>query len=262
MACTRAKVGARAKAHGRAARRARGHGGFTLIELLVVVAIVALLAAILLPAMARARYSAYRSICLHNLNQLGTAMVMYALESNEYLPLVRHVPDKGLVPFTSRYRDYYGIGSDDMSSLYPKWVKDTKLWECPGANNRVRTREDIRRTYDPNAASRIGTAYEYNPFIFDRIHNPNSNGWPRIIPNYDSPNPTFGLLRWSKLKRMSETTIAHDSDDASVNVLPDRGDPHWQLKGGHMLYADGHARWVIARNWEQETDAGRPIVKK
>ena len=61
-------------------------GGFTLIELLVVVAVIAILAAILLPALARAREMARRSVCLSNLRQIGTAMHMYGAEWDEEFP--------------------------------------------------------------------------------------------------------------------------------------------------------------------------------
>lgn len=61
--------------------------GFSLIELLVVIAIIAVLAAILLPVFIQARSKARQSVAISNLKQIGTAMLLYAQDYDECLPM-------------------------------------------------------------------------------------------------------------------------------------------------------------------------------
>lgn len=73
--------------------------GFTLVELLIVLGIIALLVAIVLPAITRAREMARRTVCLSNIRQLTTAWIMYASENRGRVCdcIVEQPPPKGLV---------------------------------------------------------------------------------------------------------------------------------------------------------------------
>ncbi len=82
------------------------HRGFTLIELLVVISIIALLLAILLPALKKARFHAEMLQCLSNQRQIVTAAVAYAVDAEDYMPgNVRFDKTYDSLPY--RWNTYY-----------------------------------------------------------------------------------------------------------------------------------------------------------
>ena len=130
--------------------------GFTLIELLVVIAIIAVLMAILMPALNRAREQGKRATCLNNLKQLTLAWIMYADGNDDNLvngdtgeysihpdetPWVLKDWEAGMTVVQKRDAILKG-------ALWP-YVKSLKIYKCLTVSKIVRSgsQEEILRTY-------------------------------------------------------------------------------------------------------------------
>jgi prepilin-type N-terminal cleavage/methylation domain-containing protein/prepilin-type processing-associated H-X9-DG protein len=209
---------------------------FTLIELLVVIAIIALLAAILFPAFARARESGRKASCQSNLKQIGTAWLMYAQDYDE-----RAMPsgyDSGSCP-DGQLRWYgclTGDGVTPRTSPLEPYLKSDAIRSCP--------------SWGKELVSSYGeSGYGYNFLAFPEIYNDGTmcavddTSWPCTAV------PASGTSL-AQIEEPTQTIAFADTayNDSGTMVsypyfVPDLANFHARHNGtGNVLWADGHVK--------------------
>ncbi len=218
--------------------------GFTLIELLVVIAIIGILAAILLPALARARESARRTSCLNNLSQIGVAMHMFALEN------------EGRLPWSGG-----SLNADCLADLSGDYITTVNVFVCPSDS-------DGREGFDSlKAEGKSGVV-----FTSSRLDVPGSSRTsydyfgayttsPIVVPPPELPIPKVPVM-WDLLsgdsKARREAWLQRRRESASQMDDSLRDVPRLQSSvgminhipsGGNVLWLDGTVTFLLSPLW-------------
>ncbi len=224
--------------------------GFTLIELLVVISIIAMLVALLLPAMEKSREAARRTVCSSYVRQFLLGVYMYAHDENDLVPPGSH-------HYGSR-NNYYGryvFASNTRYYLATNYsMRSVEQWICPSGfdrdrHNLWRSKGDKYPVYTSGFSNNASqTSYGYlvghDHRGLDKGKGPSQSGHGRLYYLSEAADPSKRIVWYDAIrpdgvwKTPLSTWYASANNHYSGNFKPD---------GGNHGFVDGHAEWREVR---------------
>jgi prepilin-type N-terminal cleavage/methylation domain-containing protein/prepilin-type processing-associated H-X9-DG protein len=229
--------------------------GFTLIELLVVIAIIAILAALLLPVLAKAKVRGQTLSCLNNLKQLETCWHLYALDNNDVLPPNNSIGTAGggstatsPVTWCSNYVNEVDPSGIVNGLLFP-YNKSLAIYHCPADHSTIPAPDGTKttqlrwRSYNMslsvNGRPDLDPQMQYIPSFrkLTEIHNPNISKLFVFLDVHEDEiyDATFGM------PPMQIWGDARQWWDIPANR---------HAQGGNLSFGDGHAehwKWIVPK---------------
>jgi len=209
--------------------------GFTLIELLVVMAIIAILAAMLLPSLAKARARATQAVCVSNLKQLGISFMLYAEDWNGFFPKdasISNVWFTQIAIYLPQSRETFTAYSGMYDPLEDSWLAG--ILRCPGEAKSSAFWNVDWSGMEP-LVNRVATWYGMNGYLCGTSSDPEE----RYNPNPASMKNSSGTFL---LADMKPGPFLDNSDYyARINFNhPEMGIDYRHGGSASFLFCDGH----------------------
>ena len=227
-------------------------GGFTLVELLVVVAIIAVLAGLLLPGIARSKTKAKQIHCMSNMRQIGVALSMYADDHGGRMPLTLH--------------EHEHEDEDEHDQEESSWVHTLKPYL--GNVEDVRFCPADRRKAERNASG--GTSYILNDYLAVPLVDPFGRLLQEVPRLHQVARPSETMSTFI-ISDLNEPAFSADHTHSRhwlhgwaivlADIQPDRhrtGGANQDFTNGqaNYLYVDGHVDPIKAEHFRHHIDAG------